>query len=263
MRAGARAAIACAAAAALLRPAGAGEPEAPPARAWIRVEPSTIDIGMFHRGTTVRVEGAAPAGSRVALVCVGGQGKVELKRKGKVWNVLWMNVGTVAFERVPTVVHVAADVDGADRRGVPPELRLGLGYDGVEAQVLPVGADDATRLLFQEFVRLKVAERLYSFEKLRPASATGSPPSSHVSAEFSLPPGIPPGEYEVRMIGFRDGTAELLATEKITARRVGLALLVATMAQRSGILYGILSVVLATGAGFLTGVVFSASRKPH
>jgi len=264
MRAGARAAIGCAAGLAMLWPAGAAvEAAAPAAKAWIHVEPTTIDIGMFHRGTTVRVEGAAPAGSRVALVCVGGEGKVELKRKGKVWHVLWMNVGRVAFERVPAVVHVAADVDGADRRAVPPELRLGLGYDGVEAQVLPADADETTRLLFQEFTRMKVAEHLWSFAKLRPPTLADVEPQTRVAAEFDLPPGIPPGDYEIRMIGFRDGTAELLATEKIAARRVGVAHLVASMAQQRGFLYGILAVLVATGAGFVTGVVFAGSRKPH
>jgi diguanylate cyclase (GGDEF)-like protein len=46
--------------------------------------------------------------------------------------------------------------------------------------------------------------------------------------------------------------------------RLELANLIASMAQRHGLLYGILSVIVAIGAGFITGVAFSkASKKAH
>ena len=44
-------------------------------------------------------------------------------------------------------------------------------------------------------------------------------------------------------------------------RRVGLASLISSAAERHGLLYGILSVLLAIVAGLLTGVIFAGSNK--
>jgi hypothetical protein len=211
------------------------------------------------------VEGTAPAGWRLSLVLLGKEGRVELKQKGKVGNVLWMNVGSVAFERVPSLYHALADLDGTrlDQLVVPAEVRLGLGFEGVEARVLPAQATEVTRRLFREFVKLKVQERLYSFGNLRPEATSDPAAPARVSAEFSLPASAPVGEFEVRMIGYRDGGGELLASETLTARRVGLARLIASMAERHGLLYGLLSVVAAIAAGALSGFLFAGSRRSH
>ncbi len=286
------------AAAVLLSSAPAGaQPEA--SRPALHVAPASIEVGMLFRGATVHVEGIAPPGRRLALVCTGKNGKVELKRKGKVWNALWMNVGSIAFEHVPSLLHAYADVDGTalNREAIPGDLLLGLGAGGVESHVLPASADEATHRLFREFVRLKMQEGLYSFGKLHterlgaeqgsggepasvaviPVSAGSasvlgrSPPGAaagfalpmRVSADFELPASIPPGDYDIRLIGYRDGTAELLASEVLTARRVGLALLISSLSEHHGLLYGILSVLLAIAAGFLTGMVFASAKKGH
>ncbi len=86
---------------------------------------------------------------------------------------------------------------------------------------------------------------------------------TRVSADFELPASIPPGDYEIRLIGYRDGTAELLASETLTARRVGLALLVSSLSEHHGLLYGVLSVLLAVAAGFATGMLFASAKKGH
>jgi Putative transmembrane protein (Alph_Pro_TM) len=281
-------------------PAGA-QPDA--SRAVLHVAPTSVEVGMFFRGATVHVEGIAPPGRRLALVCVGKQAKVELKRKGKVWNALWMNVGSIAFDRVPSLLHAYADVDGAavNQEALPADLRLGLGAEGVESHVLPASADETTHRLFREFVRLRVKEGLYSFGKLHaerlgtgggnggeprgapvstpviPVSAGGtsvqgrSPPEraadlalpARISADFELPASIPPGQYEIRLIGYRDGTAELLASETLAARRVGLALLISSFSEHHGLVHGIFAVLLAAAAGFLTGMLFASAKKGH
>jgi hypothetical protein len=241
--------------------ADAGETPAPgSAGPAIRVEPKEIQVGMSFRGTKVHVEGTAPAGCKVALVCIGHEGKVEMKRKGKVGGVLWMNVGDVAFEHVPSL-YLASSEAGVSRRGEQSDHAGAMpfvGYDQVEARVLPASADEGARKLFREFIRLKEHEQLF-FSGNGP---TRSSPTT-VSADFWLPASILPGEYEVRLLGDEGDTATVLATEKLVVKRVGLAALISSMAQRHGLVYGILSVLFAIGMGFLTGVLFKASKKGH
>ncbi|HYQ80621.1 MAG TPA: TIGR02186 family protein [Anaeromyxobacteraceae bacterium] len=252
---------------AALAPAAAWSQPSP--QAAVRVEPTAIEVGMLYRGTTVRVEGSAPSGLRVVLECVGEDGPVQLKRKGKVWNLLWMNVGSVSFDRVPSLYLARGEPEG------PAEAASGPGYARVEAQVLPASADAGTRGVFRELIRLKEAERLYALGTLRRDSdgassgallagpGAAASPAGRVVAEFELPASAPPGQYQVRMLGYRDGVAEVLASERLTVRRVGLAEAVATMARRHGLLYGILSVAAALAAGLLSGVLFSGAKKGH
>jgi len=221
--------------------------------AELRVEPKEVQVGMFYNGTKVHVEGMAPAQGEVAIVFTGHEGKVELKRKGKVGGVLWMNVGDVAFERVPSLFMVSFE-----SRGAPAGATHAVGYEGLEARVLPASADQDTRGLFREFIQLKEHEQLYSSGNGPTRSSSG-----RVSADFWLPASVLPGEYEVRMLGFRGSAVEVLATESLTVKRVGLAALITSMARQHGLLYGVLSVVFAIAMGFLTGVLFKASKKGH
>jgi hypothetical protein len=266
-------------AAALLWTQAAGADPALAPRATIHVEPREIEIGMLYRGARLHVEGTAPAGGGLAVVCAGKEARVELKRKGKVWNVLWMNVGSVTFDRVPslylvsavpephsdrTVVPVSAELDPPRGVVIPADLRLAPGYDGIEAQVLTASDDDARRALFRELIRLKMGERLYAFGgDLRSDGPAGVAAPARFSADLALPANIPPGEYEVRLVEHQNGVGRVLATQTINARRVGLAHLIASMSERHGLLYGILSVILAILAGFSTGVVFASSKKGH
>ena len=235
-----------------------------PVQPTLRIEPARVEIGLLHRGATVRVEGVAPAGVRLALVCLGKSGRVELKQKGKVANVLWVNVGSIAFDRVPSLLLVSSEPaeDRAAAVVVPADLRLPAELDEVETRVLPAQADERTRRLFRDLARLKVQERLWSFGRLSRDGADGLP-TTRVSTEFSLPASAPPGEYEVQLVGYRDGRGEVLASRKLVAERVGLVELVSGMAERHGFLYGVLSVLVAIAAGFFSGFLFSGAKKVH
>ncbi len=229
-------------------------------RATIRVEPKEIQVGMFYRGTKVHVEGTAPAGVRLAVLCVGHEAKVELKRKGKVRGVLWMNVGNVTFERVPSLYLALTDADGAGllQRSAPADVRLGLGYGGLEAQVLPAQADEDARTLFRELIKLKEDERLYSVR-----NGPGRSDPNGFSADFWLPASVPSGAYEVQVMGYRGDSGELLASQELTVKRGGLVALISAMAERHGLLYGVLSVLFAIAMGFLSGMVFRMASKGH
>ena len=225
----------------------------------IRVEPAEVEVGMFFRGTKLHVEGTAPADCKVALVCAGHETKVELKRKGKRGGLLWMNVGDVEFERVPTLFLQSTELDGLRGDGAAAPRGGALeGYERMEARALPASADEDQRRLFREFVRLKEHEQLYLSRTRPPRSSASS-----ISAEFWLPASVPPGTYQVQLLGGRGEQLEVLAARAFTVKRVGLAALISSMARSHGLSYGILSVVLAIGMGFLTGLLFKASKKGH
>jgi uncharacterized protein (TIGR02186 family) len=229
----------------------------------MRIEPSEVGADLFFHGASVQVDASVPPGWGVAVTCSGKEEALELKKKGKAMGVLWMNVGEVAFDRVPSVYQLSTS-DKLDKLAGPDvQEAFGLGYRALEAKAVPDPGDVERRRLFGELIRLKESEGLFSVAEgsveLRVQSS-----SVHVSARFRLPAKTPPGDYEVRLVGFKDGKAELLGSGRLRLSQVGVTAFISSLAQRHGLLYGVFAVIIALGVGLLTGLLFGlGSKKGH
>jgi uncharacterized protein (TIGR02186 family) len=244
---------AAAASVAILITAGAVGAQGP---ARLRLDPPEVGMGMFFDGADVRLEGSVPAGQAAAVVCTGKEGPLELKKKGKVWGILWMNVGEIKLESVPSLylLSTSRPLSELARRAVLDRLRLG--YRALEAAA---GSDAGG--VFSEVIKLKESEGLFSFE----ASALRLTPtgrgSNRLSGSFSLPAHVPPGEYTVRLYGFERGQGQLLDEQKLHLVRTGLSLSITSLARDHGLLYGLFAVVVALAVGLLAGLVFGKGMK--
>jgi uncharacterized protein (TIGR02186 family) len=230
----------------------------------LRIDPTEIGVDLFYSGATVRVEGQIPAGYDAAVLCSGHESAVELKKKGKVLGFLWMNVAEVVFENVPSIYLLSTSSPLAELAPLPLLEELVVGYQALESRTVRSPEQKGQEGDFAEFIKLKEAEKLYSYDeggvKLepRPNGAT------QVSAECTLPAKVPWGEYEVRLFGFKEGKGRLLRTERLQLGAVGVTAGVSTLVERHGLLYGILAVLIALGVGLLTGLVFGlGSKKSH
>lgn len=229
----------------------------------VTVEPSQVDVTIFYQGRTIHVTGPVPSGAEVAIAVVGQEGSLALKRKGKVLGLIWMNVGDVTFESVPDFYQVRSTCALEDLAAPEVLDGLGLGFAALEARA--AGASRADDSLFGELVRLKVRDGLWGVApelvSIRP-SEEGE--GVLASADFFLPPKAPPGEYRVVVYAFAAGVAELVGEARVQVAQAGVAAFISTLASRHGLLYGVLSVLIAGAAGLLTGVVFGhGSRKAH
>jgi len=235
----------------------------------IEVNPTEVNVHMFYNGSTIHVAGQLPSGyDAVAVLCVGGERDLVLKKKGKVWGMLWMNVGEMDFKHIPSIYLLTLTGRLADL--APREVlnRLGLGYDPLKEHSAAGPEEADQRLLFGELIKLEEREGFFSITeggvKLEPTSDG----AVSYSADLQLPARVAPGDYELRVYGFK-GTGdtrggEVLSSSLIRVKQVGFALLVATLARESGLLYGITAVVVAIGVGLFTGFVFGlGSRGGH
>jgi uncharacterized protein (TIGR02186 family) len=243
----------------LLLPSGAGATTSPPATpaTAITVEPAAIRVDLLYHGTTVHARGSIPAGSEAAMLCVGPEGTLELRRKGRVWGILWMNVGDVVFEHAPSL-YLLATSEALGRVASEGTLdRLAIGYAGLQQRVTSSGDPS----LFKELVRLKEHERLYKVADggLRLSPERGG--TVGVEGSFFLPARVLPGEYQIRLYSFRDGAGTLVGASPVTLEQAGLASFISSMAHRHGLLYGIVAVVVAMITGLVTGVIFGLGGK--
>lgn len=228
---------------------------------WMTIDPTEVGVGTFYSGTTVSVEGVIPAGHGAAVACVGKAGPVELKRKGRVLGILWMNVGDVAFEDVPSVYVLSTSGRLTELAPRPVLQELQVGYGALEARATRSLEDGDAQGMFGELLKLKESERLYSYNEggVRLGPEEGG--AVHVSARCLLPARAPSGEYEIRLLVFKEGRGELLHVARLNLTHVGATAFISSLARRHGLLYGVLAVVIALVVGLLTGFVFGLAGK--
>jgi uncharacterized protein (TIGR02186 family) len=246
------------------RPAGGGETGAEPA-VKMHIEPSEIRLGLFYGGTTVRVEAeAVPAGLDMAVLCTGPEDRIELKKKGKVWGVLWMNVGEVTFEKIPSLYILSTSRKLTDLASPTALEELGVGYPALGTNVLTSPHDPEDQELFRELLKLKESEGLFSVDESGVQIESDPDGTTHLTSKCFLPAKMSVGEIDVRLYGFSAGQGRLLDSGKLRISLVGVNKFITSLALQHGLLYGILAVVIAVVVGLATGLVFGlGSKKGH
>ena len=227
----------------------------------LKIDPAVIEATTFYSGATVEISAEVPEGYKLAVVCNGRGAPVELNRKGKVLGALWMNVGDVSFERVPVMYQLQTS-DRLDKLASQDVLnRLQIGYPALLTGSSAKEVSSDAESIFGELIKLREREGLFSMDEGTLKTSTESSGGSHLETTVRVPAKAPPGDYRVRVLGFKDGRGELLAAGKLKITQVGTAAFISSLAQQHGLLYGILAAVIAVVVGLLTGIVFGLGSK--
>ena len=225
----------------------------------VEAEPETVQIGLFYSGRAVHVRARVPAADAVVIRLVGAREALTLKRKGKKYGLLWMNVGEVHYEAIPTLYLVKSTRKLDEITGAATLRRLGIGFDALRDQI-PADADEGARALFGELVKLKERDGLFSCVpsgvQLTP-SASGA---QKASTAFFLPATAPVGDYTIDVFAFRRGEPTQVGSATIHLVRGPTVSLLTSLATEHGLLYGCLAVAVAVAAGLVIGFVFGLRK---
>lgn len=224
----------------------------------ISVEPPRAHIGVFYDGVRLTVTSLVGQATDVAVLVSGPPSELELRRQARIWGVFWGPGGAVTFDGVPTV-YLLRTSKPVDQLAPPEVLRgLGLGFASLAATV----TWDADDNLLPELIRWKESERLFGYS----AGAIGGEPVGSgrrsVTAEIAIPPKAGAAVYRVQLFGFQDGTLVEREETTFTLTRGPFNAFAGSLARSHGLLYGMLAVVVAVGAGLVVGFVFG-SVKGH
>ncbi len=248
----------------LAGPAAAAPETRRGSEALLAVTPEEVRADLFFSGALLHVRGTVPEGHQAAVLCTGADGRLNLRRKGRVWGLFWMNTGEVAFDGVPSLYLLTTSAPVAQLAPADVLARLGTGLDALESRAAFEGPAADRKALFGELVRLKRGEGLYAVVEGGARLKPGASGMLEVAADLFLPARTPPGEYRVRLLSFQGGGGSVGSETSVVLRQTGFAAFTSRMAQERGLLYGIVSVVVAIAAGMLTGVIFGrGSRRPH
>lgn len=223
----------------------------------------TIDFG--YHGSTVTVRGEADEGVDLVVKITSPDGHQTMKKKGKVGGLLWMNVGSLSFEKTPNLYEVFStrkldDILVADER-----VRYVIGYEALEThvEVKPTASKQENATWFGEFVNFKESLNLYTV-------SSGSIETKNLAngrQEYFLttnwPHQAPPGEYAVTVFAVKDGKVSEQADCKVHVEQVGVVKTLASMARDSAVFYAVLSIGVALSAGFGVGMILRKGGGSH
>ncbi|SFM68971.1 TIGR02186 family protein [Thermodesulforhabdus norvegica] len=219
------------------------------------VTPEIINIDAFYHGTYIAVSGYVPEDANVAVRFIGSPQEFHLKRKGKIFGLLWMNMDTVTFKGAPgTVIVYASSAELAER----------LGLKSLRDKITIETESEVDRsLLFNEFLKLKKSEGLYS-ENVGTISFGGaSGGNRQFFARVHLPSRLAPGHYKLQVYVLSEGKVGQVLERPIEVRLTGFPAILAALAFNHSALYGILATVIAVFAGLLMGFLFGGKGGSH
>jgi uncharacterized protein (TIGR02186 family) len=228
----------------------------------LTIEPERIAIGITYGGQKIIIKGKIPTGSEALVRISGGDKALHLKKKGKVWGFIWMNVKDISYEDV-TILYFIRSTRSLDSLASPETLREHqIGYDAMKSKIAPDPSSDEYQL-YGEMVRLREKEGLFSVKEESILRTSGTDGTDSIETDIDFPPKAAVGTYTVELIAFKDGVPETIGTDKITLERSPVIRLLTNLAVNRGLLYGCFAVFIALASGLLTGVIFGMSGKGH
>ncbi len=217
-----------------------------------------IKIDFFYHGSTVSVSGVADPGADLIIKIASPESHETLKEKGKVGGFLWMNVATLKLENVPNLYSIHSTKRIEDLLDQQEMDKYVIGYPalGRHVSMSPVKDDGEKSRWFSEFIKYKEHSKLYttSSGKIELKAAAAGRQPYYILTEW--PYQAPPGDYLVTVYAVKNGKVVEQAESKVLVEQVGIVNTLSNMAKNNGVLYGIISILSALGAGFGVGLIF-------
>lgn len=193
-------------------------------------------------------------GYDMAAVVAGPRQSLLTLRKDRVAGI-WVNVEARTFVNVPSYLAILANRPFDQIANADALRRLHIGFNNtiLTQRVGPDFADVVPEDPFrQAFLRLKVQHRLY----LQNTAAVTFLSPTLFRASIPLPPEAPVGSYAIEVMLFADSALIARTSSAFEILKVGFESFVVTAARDHGLLYGIVTVLMALATGWFASIVF-------
>jgi len=230
------------------------------ASAELKLDKTTIDIGTFYNGTTIQATGTVPEGSEAVIRLSGQPQELHLKKKGKAGGLLWMNIADLTFENVPKIYMLYTSAAG---EGYLTDTTLAFTLPSLQDRIEILPANEDKAFYFNEFLKLKKHEKVYAEYPGKITYGEQRDGGRQFSVTLQIPPRMSADDYAVDLFAVQDGRVIEDVSEKLNVEMVSFPKMLSQLAFQRGTLYGILSVLIAVAAGFLTGVLFRSKGGAH
>lgn len=225
-------------------------------------KPHLVHIGAFFNGTQLTVSGEVGIGNDVVVIVSGEQEELTLKKKGKALGLLWMNLGDVHFKKVPNLYILYSSkkrMELVDSESKTWE-QIGIGFEFVKKE-MEIDAPLAKRdNLANELLKLKQNQGLYASYPGEISFKLKNEKEKSFTVNVWIPPRIPTGEYQVRIMEIHDGHIVDNSRDQIKVEEEGIPLMLSSLAFNHSLLYGFLAVLIAVAAGLAMDFFFGTGK---
>ncbi|HTZ79488.1 MAG TPA: TIGR02186 family protein [Stellaceae bacterium] len=227
---------------------------APPARAQALVADLTshlVAITTGFTGTSVVLFGATDGGGDVIVVVRGPEREMVVRHKSKV-AAIWVNTRQATFTNVPSFysVYSSRPVEEIASPAVRQLHQIGLDYLHLNTEQT-LSAEEATDFR-AAFIRNQVRSGLY----LPTTGQVAFLGDRLFRATINFPASVPTGTYLVEVFLVRDNAVVSGQTTPLVISEIGIDAEVHDFADRYGLAYGLVAVILAAMAGWLASLPF-------
>ena len=225
----------------------------------IKAQPDGLDIDTFFSGGEVVFKAEIPADQDMAIEIVGPEAGGVFDVKGR-WGPFWMNRGKVELEHLPVLYALLLPSGSSwdDRLS-----SLGLGWNQLKGEVSNNDSDQGSEDIFGMFVKLKRSEGLYSESQEAVTCSPASAGMKQCTARFHFPAATTPGQFMVKATIIAGNSKMQTVSRSFTVEETGFIKVVHDLAFTNGLLYGILSVVIALITGGIMGIIFKKGGGGH
>jgi uncharacterized protein (TIGR02186 family) len=203
----------------------------------------------------IKRETPAPAGPLHVIVTVTGPSEpVIVRRKSRVLGI-WVNAEQVEIDRAPAFYAVATTGPWEQVITETEDLRHRV---SIGQAIRSVGAAVADSPSFTEaLIRLRLRAGLYQTQ----IGAVRLTDATLFQTSVALPANLTEGNYTVRFLLTRDAHVIDAQETTIFVQKVGLERFIFALAHEQPFLYGVLSLVIAVGAGWGASAAFRYLRS--
>ncbi len=205
----------------------------------------------------VKRDGPAPEGAAPlhAIVTVSGPLQRLTVREAERRMGIWVNVDSVAVDAAPSFYAVATTGPLREILSDTEDLRHGI---TVARAVQAVGNEVGNRDDFLDaLIRLREDEGTYQLLE----GQVVFPEQTLFRAQITLPANLIEGDYATRIFLTRNGQVVDSYATTIFVRKTGVERWLFALAQQQPVLYGLLALSLAIGAGWTASAAFQAFRR--
>lgn len=248
-------------------------PAHPPAAVSAALTETDIKVTSGFRGASIVLYGAVfdPSAkpSDVVVIVRGPDQPIRIARKTQVAG-LWLNGRPVVFEGAPGFYRVASTRPLSEIAGFGPLRRLGAGLEHLTIAA-PLERRVETRYGVRDVVVSRLGADYLDWRRavLRLKGQAGlyaaDPKGVHFvdkglfRAGIDLPSEAPIGQYQARIILFQDGKPVSIRDRSLVVEKVGAERVLYLFSKDRPWTYGLVSVIVALGAGWAASVAFRRS----
>jgi uncharacterized protein (TIGR02186 family) len=210
-----------------------------------------IAITTGFSGADLLLFGATDGEGDVVVVVRGPVRREVVRRKERVAGI-WINRTSVTFDDVPGFYFVASSRPLDE---VAPARMLHKYQLGVSRLALPTAApesDSIAKAFRDGLKRAMLMRQLYS-HAIEPVLILGN---RLFRTEIRFPASVPTGVYTAETFLFRGGALAAATKTPVIVRKAGVEARIYDFAHEQSALYGVVAIVIALMAGWLTGLIF-------